>query len=315
MKAVRRAVIDIGTNSVKLLVGDVAGHQVQPLLERSVQTRLGRGFYSDHRLQLPAIEHTARVVAAFAEEAARWQAVTVRVIATSAARDASNGAELIAAVLKSAQARVEIISGEQEADWAFQGVTTAPHLANRPLLIMDAGGGSTQLIAFDGRQRYLRHSFRLGVVRLLEHLLPSDPPKATELAACRTWLQDFITQHIQPALAHELAQHSAGQTILVGTGGSSSLLVTMHLGLTRFERERIEAACLSRKQIINQVERLWSLPIDERKQLAGLPPQKADVILMGAAIHEAIMRQFDLLELRASTRGMRFAALMNAPSP
>src|SRR5437762_12061285 len=126
MEATRRAVIDVGTNSIKLLVADVAGHEVRPLLEESKQTRLGRGFYETHRLQPEAIATTAKAVAKFAEMARERRAASIRVIATSAARDAENPSELTSAIEQVAGLKVEIISGDQEADWVFKGVTTDP---------------------------------------------------------------------------------------------------------------------------------------------------------------------------------------------
>src|SRR5271155_4257250 len=117
MSQTRRAVIDVGTNSVKLLVGDVTGRDVQPVLEDSKQTRLGHGFYESQRLQPEAVEKTAEVVAGFARTARDLQARSVRVIATSAARDAKNPDDLTDAIEKAAGLKVEIVSGEQEADW------------------------------------------------------------------------------------------------------------------------------------------------------------------------------------------------------
>src|SRR5438105_3533337 len=129
----RRAVIDVGTNSIKLLVADVAGHDVHPLLEESKQTRLGRGFYETHRLQSDAITMTATAAAKFADAARAQNANSIRVIATSAARDAVNPRDLTDAIEQASGLKVEIISGEQEADWVFQGVTTDPALAKIPL--------------------------------------------------------------------------------------------------------------------------------------------------------------------------------------
>ncbi|MBI3192011.1 MAG: Ppx/GppA family phosphatase, partial [Pedosphaera parvula] len=139
MPPLRRAVIDIGTNSVKLLVAEVEGRSVTPLLERSHQTRLGRGFYQDHRLQPEAIDDTARAVAEFVAQARAWSPELTRVIATSATRDAVNQRELLDAIQHASGATVEVISGEREAEWAFHGVTSDPALAGRPLLILDIG--------------------------------------------------------------------------------------------------------------------------------------------------------------------------------
>ena len=127
MSFVRRAVIDVGTNSVKLLVADVAGREVSPLREESKQTRLGRGFFETHRLQPEPLGRTALAVARFADQARSMKAESIRVIATSAAREASNAGELIAAIGSASGLAVEIISGEQEADWAFAGVLTDPN--------------------------------------------------------------------------------------------------------------------------------------------------------------------------------------------
>src|ERR1041385_918599 len=114
MKPVRRAVIDVGTNSVKLLVADVAGREVQPVWEESHQTRLGKGFYETHRLQREAIDATEKTVAQFGETARKHEARSIRVIATSAARDAVNGGELSSAIESASGLKLEIISGEQE---------------------------------------------------------------------------------------------------------------------------------------------------------------------------------------------------------
>ena len=142
MKGARRAVIDIGTNSVKLLVADVEGAEVRPVREESRQTRLGQGLYTRQRLQAGPIAKTAAAAAEFAARARDHQAASIRVIATSAARDALNSQELTDAIERSCGLRVEIISGAQEADLVFQGVTSDPALAAMPLVLLDVGGGT-----------------------------------------------------------------------------------------------------------------------------------------------------------------------------
>lgn len=310
----RRAVIDIGTNSVKLLVGEVSGRVVRPLLEESEQTRLGRGFYQAHRLQPEAIAETAKAIAKFAATAQSLQAASLRVIATSAARDAHNAAELTDAIHRATGLTVEIISGEQEADMVFHGVTSDPSLAVQPLLILDVGGGSTEFILGEGSTQHFRHSFPLGTVRLMEQFPPADPPGAAEYARCRDWLRQFLETQIQPALEPEFQKLAARRVQLTGTGGTATILARMQLQLDEFDRERIEATRISREQIRCERERLWRLPLDERRKLPGLPSQRADVILFGVLIYEAVMEQFDLPDLRVTTRGLRFAALMDLPS-
>ena len=311
MSIERRAVIDVGTNSVKLLVAEVEGARVVAIEECHEQTRLGRGFYVKHHLLPEAIEHTAQVVARFAQLAAQHGAQSTRIIATSAARDALNQAELRTTIQNRTGLILDVISGEKEAELAFRGVATDPHLRERRLLVFDVGGGSTQASLTTASGRLLRHSFRMGAVRLLEHFSPGDPPSIEQREACQAWIQEYLVSHIRPFLSEALDDGSLDQAQMVGTGGTSSVLVTMHLKLEAFDRARIEATALSYDQVRRQLESLWSLTLADRKKIPGLPPNRADVILTGVAIYEGIMRNLGLPNLRVSTRGLRFAAVMD----
>ncbi len=307
----RRAVIDIGTNSVKLLVAEIGGGDVRPLLEDSRQTRLGKDFYDTQMLQPGAIAQTAEAVKVFAAAAHDLGAQSLRVIATSAARDAKNPRDLTHAIETAAGLKVEIISGEQEADWAFQGVTSDAKLAHQPLLLLDVGGGSTEFILGHGEQKDFRHSFPLGAVRLLEKFPVSDPPAPAELAAIRAWMKQFFQTQIRPTLAAGLYYEAKfDRVLLVGTGGTATILARVAAGQEAFDRAGIEAVRLNRAQVSAQVEQFWSLPLEARKQIVGLPKKRADVILTGALIFEAVMAEFGFDELRVSTRGLRFAAVM-----
>jgi exopolyphosphatase/guanosine-5'-triphosphate,3'-diphosphate pyrophosphatase len=314
MKPVRRAVIDVGTNSIKLLVADVSGRDVRPVHEESRQTRLGKGFYETRRLQPDAVARTAEAVREFVQTARAKDAAVIRVIATSAARDAVNPGDLTAAIESAARLKVEIISGAQEAKWAFQGMTTDAKLADVPLLLLDVGGGSAQFILGRGERTHFAHSFQLGAVRLLEKFPHSDPPKHGEFITCRDWLNHFLQTEVrpklEPALLRETDSRSAGIQ-LVGTGGTSSILARIETKLDRYDRERMEAVRLSLEQVKAHRKRLWSLPLAERRGIAGLPKSRADVILTGVLIYEAVMAEFGFAQLRISTRGLRFAAVMD----
>jgi exopolyphosphatase/guanosine-5'-triphosphate,3'-diphosphate pyrophosphatase len=312
MSPSRHAVIDVGTNSVKLLVADVDGGVVRPLAEQSKQTRLGRGFFETHRLRTDAIGQTARAVAEFAGTAAHWRAVSTRVVATSAAREALNQADLVAAIQRAAGLRVEILTGEQEADYVYRGVASDARLAGQPLLILDVGGGSTEFILGENATQYFRQSVPLGSVRLLEQCPPGDPPAAGALSGCLAGLRGFLAEHIQPRLAAALSARAPRSVQLVGTGGAAGILASIQLGLPAFDREQIERARLTQAQVRGQLERLWRLPLAERRKIIGLPPERADVMLTGAAIYAAVVDAFDFPDLRVSTRGLRFAGLLPA---
>jgi exopolyphosphatase/guanosine-5'-triphosphate,3'-diphosphate pyrophosphatase len=313
MQTVRRAVIDVGTNSVKLLIADVAGGEVRPVHEESRQTRLGKGFYETHRLQAAAIAHTAEAVWEFAETARERSVSAIRVIATSAARDAVNPRDLTNAIKRASGLKTEIITGACEADWAFRGVTTDPKLAESPLLLLDVGGGSTEFILGHGAKKSFARSFPLGTVRLMEKFPHGDPPTVAQFNACRDWVKNLFHAEVRPLLEPALLQEQkAGEVKLVGTGGTTSLLARIEKKLDRFDRDKIEQTVLSFEQVVAHRKNFWRLPLAERKEIPGLPKTRADVILTGVLIYEAVMAEFGFQQLHISTRGLRFAAVMDA---
>ena len=310
METVRRAVIEVGTNSIKLLVADVRGREVAPVLEESRQTRLGKGFYEANRLQPEAVARTAEAVREFAEIAREKSATAIRVIATSAARDAVNPTDLTTAIERAAGLKTEIITGDREAEWAFQGVATDAELAGLPLLLLDVGGGSTEFILGRGAKKSFARSFPLGTVRLLEQFPHSDPPTHGEFATCQDWVQQFLRDEVRPRLGPAW-KTKTGDIRLVGTGGTTSILARIEQKLDRFDREKIERTTLSFEEVVAQRNTLWRLPLAERKEIPGLPKQRADVILTGVLIYETVMEEFGFPALRVSTRGLRFAAVMD----
>ncbi len=302
--------IDIGTNSVKVLVADVADGRLTPVCEVSRQTRLGAGFYVTKKLQPAAIALTAGAVAEFRAEAAKLGASSIRVIATSAARDALNAVELIDAVCQRAGLETEILSGDMEAEWVFRGVTSNPGLAQSPVLILDVGGGSTEFIVGDNGVPQFRSSYSLGTVRLLEQLRPADPPGLAALAECRAWLKDFLAAHVVPSLEPAL-RACRGPARLVGTGGTATILARIETRMPGFDRDKIEAAQIPLALIQAHLQEQWQMTLAQRQQIVGMPPHRGDVILTGMAIYESIMAQFGLTPLSVSTRGLRYWALLH----
>jgi len=152
-------------------------------------------------------------------------------------------------------------------------------------------------------------------VRLLEKLPPADPPTAPQLAACRQFVTDFLEREVRPQLAPALnaqpeSAPAAPPRQLVGTGGTATILARMEKRLEAYERHLIEGTRLTLAQIRAHTERLWQLPLADRRNITGLPKSRADVILTGMVIYEGVMEQFHFSELRISTRGLRFAAVM-----
>ena len=309
METVRRAVIDVGTNSIKLLVADVRGHEVHPVHEESRQTRLGKGFYETHRLQPESIAHTAEAVWEFSEIARDKLAASTRVIATSAARDAVNPDDLTKSIERACGLKTEIISGVREAEWGFLGVATNPELAGHPLLIVDVGGGSAEFILGHGSKMDFAQSFPLGTVRLMEKFPHASRPTKKEFEAAYEWLDIFLRAEIRPQLEPALKQEP-GPILLVGTGGTTSILARVAGRMDRFDRDKIDRTTLSFESVRAQRKLFWSLPLSERKAIPGMSKERADVILAGVLIYEMVMAEFGFKQLRVSTRGLRFAAVM-----
>lgn len=306
---VRRSVIDVGTNSVKLLVADVDGDEVLPVWEGSKQTRLGRGLYDTGLLRQDSLAATAEVAAEFSEKARQLGAVSLRIFATSAAREARNGSELMSAIRAATGVVLEVISGEQEAAWAFSGVATGRGLAGIPLLVLDVGGGSTEFVLGRDRSIEYRQSFPLGSVRLFEHCAPGDNPDAGALARCRSVLRDFLQREVAPSLGPALTRVAPER--IIGVGGTTAILAMIRHRQASFDRALIESTVLMTSTVHELIDELWSLPLEERRCIPGLPPERADVILTGAAIYGMILEQFGFADLRISTRGLRFAALQS----
>jgi exopolyphosphatase/guanosine-5'-triphosphate,3'-diphosphate pyrophosphatase len=307
----RRAVIDVGTNSVKLLVADVQGAQVSPLAEESITTRLGAGFYQTKRLGQDAIARTAAAVARYAAKARNLGASSVLVLGTSAPRDARNGTQLAGAILQESGLAIRILTGKEEAEWAFRGVAGDPRLAQWPALVLDVGGGSTEFILGEAGLPRFCHSYELGAVRLLEQLRPGNPPGLEAMARCRAVLREILDREIAPALEPVLQQYPKAR--LVGLGGTAIVLARMDAKAQDFNREQIEAAILPAGRLRTTLKTLWRLPLARRREIPGLPADRADVILTGTAIYEAIMERFGFARLRISTRGLRYWALLQGP--
>src|SRR5262249_52375187 len=154
--------------------------------------------------------------------------------------------------------------------------------------------------------------FPLGTVRLMEQIPHSNPPSASELASSRSSVKAFLQLEIQPQLAPAIEREAGSgskQVQLAGTGGTASILARMELKLNSYDRAFIGRGSVTLERVPWHVEHLWSLPLAARQKASGLPPDRADVILTGVLIYEAIMQEFGFSALRVSTRGLRFAAV------
>jgi exopolyphosphatase / guanosine-5'-triphosphate,3'-diphosphate pyrophosphatase len=303
-----RAVIDIGTNSTKLLVGRVDGCVITPVYRARDVTRLSENFFESRRLRPEAIGRTAEAVSRFVSQALRYDPEFIRIIATSAARDAINRAELLSAIERGTGIKTEIISGEQEAQWAYDGVLSEQAFACQAAVVFDLGGGSTELIVGNTGVVHARHSYLLGAIRLFQSLKLAEPPTVADLTACRRSALLFVRENIVPQLGPALASLSRHQFLWIGCGGTVSALARI-LCRGKFDSS-ISSFQLAALQVL--ISRLWSIPREQRVA-EGVAATRVDSILTGAVIVESLMSSFDVSEISVSSHGMRHGVLLAVP--
>jgi exopolyphosphatase/guanosine-5'-triphosphate,3'-diphosphate pyrophosphatase len=282
----RRAVIDIGTNTVKLLVADVEDGTVRPVVAKDVTTRLGEGVNKTHRLATDAIARTVAAVAQYADEARALGAANIVAVATSAARTASNAEEF----LRACPVPVEIISGEREARLIFRGASSDPRWSRERILVMDVGGGSAEWIFGAGGAPERLISLPVGAVRLLEKFGEHD------FAGMAAFLRAEFARQLAPF-------RGAGAWRMIGTGGT---LVT----LARIARLPVDGARLSLGAVRELVSRLDAMPLEQRRRVPGLPSERADIIVAGGAVALFAMESLGVEELTVSVRALRFGLLV-----
>lgn len=306
----RRAVIDVGTNSVKLLVCDVSGTEVSPVLEAAQQTRLGAGFFSAGQLDPNAIAVTVEAVRQYCECASMLGCSRIRILCTGVGRMSRATARLAELVLAATGIELEIVSAAEEALLAYRGVATSPNWAGRRLCVFDVGGGSTELVVGSDTNPEAWSSTEIGAVKLLaEWPIAADPPGLDAMPE----LAEHVRTRLLVSAGHVLEKSNRGpRPVVVGTGGTPTVLACMQQRMPRIERELIEFFFISRKEVRLWLERLWTTPLTQRRQITGLPEDRADVILYGVLITEVILNLLNADGFHVSTRGFRFGAILDS---
>jgi len=298
--AERFATIDVGTNTVLLLVAERGPDGAfRAVDERMELTRLGRGVDRTRQLSPEAMDDTERAIGAFAAAARDAGASRLVITATSAARDAQNGAAFFERASRAAGAPVEVISGDDEARAAYDSADRDFGGAGKPLVVVDIGGGSTELIYGQGGAVSFQRSFDVGAVRLTERWLHSDPPSRSELESLRRDLADTL----------QAAPRPPDHARLVGIAGTVTTLCALSLGLSAYDGSLVHGSRLAAAEVGALAARLAAMPLEERRELPGLPPKRADVIVAGAEILHAVMVTLGFDDLTVSDRGVRWGIL------
>lgn len=275
--ALRVAAIDCGTNSLRLLVSDVGRDSKSDVVREMRVVRLGQGVDETGRFHPDALERTLSVTREYGELATVLGAERVRFCATSAARDAANVEELNDGVETILGVRPVILSGEEEARASFTGATR--DLAGSAMVV-DIGGGSTELVVGSDGDVTWSHSFDIGSVRLTERFLPGDPTSVDEVTA----LESFLDGVLQPRL-----KDLDPVTTLVGVAGTVTTVAAHALDLPSYDSDAIHGAVLSVDDVRSACISLLQMPVADRRALPFMHPGRADVIGAGAAILDRLL--------------------------
>jgi len=293
----RYAAIDVGTNSVLLLVADIDRRgRLTPVLERARITRLGAGLGRQQRLQPAAMQRTLATVCHFVRDSRQANADAIAIVGTAVFRDAANGPEFADQLLTATGLPVEIVSGTQEAELVFAGNLRderLPTAAER--VILDIGGGSTEIVRGTAEGPYATESYRIGAVGLTESCFHHDPPTQTEFEAAQ--------QAIEAAFgALELLSPRAS---LLGTGGTVLNLAAMALAGGIVAAPEVHGCRLTHACVAELLDLLRYMPVEFRKRCPGLEPERADIILAGAMILHQVMGTLSAPVLTVTCRGIR----------
>jgi exopolyphosphatase / guanosine-5'-triphosphate,3'-diphosphate pyrophosphatase len=294
----RLAALDIGSNSTRLLVADAEDGRLEEVERLLTITRLGDGVDANGRLAPEAMERVAACVGRYAARARELEAETPLAVATSAVRDAANGEEFLARLEREHGVRTRLLAGEDEARLTLRGVASGRRLG-APVVVCDIGGGSTELIAGTAGDVRFAVSIDMGCVRLSERHLRDDPPTAEQLEAVR--------REVTELLPHDVP---GGQ--LIGVAGTITTLATIDLGLDEELPERVDGHNLARETVEAELKRLAGLPLEQRRAVRGLMPQRAPTIVAGAAILAQVMAELGAGSLSVSERDILHGAALAA---
>jgi exopolyphosphatase / guanosine-5'-triphosphate,3'-diphosphate pyrophosphatase len=298
----RQAVIDVGTNSVKFHVGELHEDGIwSTVVDRAEVTRLGEGISKSGAIAPAAIERTVEAIAGMTTEAARLGASGITAVGTMGLRTARNSKDFLELVKQRCDLTIEVISGEDEGRIAYLAVLSGLGLARGDLIIFDTGGGSSQFTFGRGTHVDRQFSLNVGAVRFTEtyHLDQAVSPD--------------ILQQARSAIAADLSplDDAPKPEGLVGMGGSVTNMTAVMLGMATYDPDRVQGAVVDREEVERQIERYRAVPAEERRQIAGLQPRRAEVILAGACIVAAIMEKLSSTSLSVSDRGLRHGVLLD----
>ncbi len=301
----RFAAIDIGSNSIRLLVAEVPTGQgwaspVETVARAGEVCRLGRGLHETGRIAADLEERAGEIVREFARRARSLGAVHVLAGATAALRSAANGRDVATHIESRSGIPVRILTGDEEARLVYRSVVLGLGSRARASqsVVFDLGGGSTEVVSGVGLESGRWNSLPFGAVSLTERLLPGDPPNGQVLAMAR--------ERISLDIMHGCASMPERTTMLAGVGGTVTVLASVDRGLVDYDPAALEGWWIERSRALAMIDRMVRMSHEERRRLPIMGEGRADIIGAGALVVEALVLRFDAPGLVCSTQGLRY---------
>lgn len=307
----RYAAIDIGTVTARLLVADVAANgEIEELARETAICNLGVGVDKTGRLADEAIKRVGEVVERFTEVIAGLQPsegapIVVTANATSASRDAENSDDFVD-VLARLGVELSVIPGEKEASLSFAGASSA--FPGERVVVLDVGGGSSEIIAGQaGAGLAHAHSFNIGCRRVTERYFSDDPPSASQIQEAGAWIGDSMHDYL-----HMLKEDGFDSCRVIAVAGTATSVISMREQMEVYDSARVHGAVATRDDIDSLLTRLAGMTLEERKQVVGLDPGRAPVIVAGVVILQQIMDQLGVDEFTVSERDILHGIILDA---
>ncbi|HZB27369.1 MAG TPA: Ppx/GppA family phosphatase, partial [Gemmatimonadales bacterium] len=299
----RLAAIDVGTNTIRLTVAEVQEDDTYRILdEEREMVRLGENLDRTGRLSEAAMVRALAAIGKMKAIADGFKIHQLRAIATSAVREAANGSSFIREVSRQHKVRIEVISGDEEAQLAFRTASRHFDFQGRPTAVVDIGGGSVEVILSAGTAIDHIYSLPLGAVRVTERLVRSDPLKA------KHWKQ--MKEEIDGAFRSAMRQPAHRAEIMIGSGGTFTSLAHMSKWQREGRHGSVQGYVLTPSEIIHLLGRLRETPLEARRQIPGLSPDRADIIVGGASVIARLVRWLDTQQIMVNERGIRDGLLL-----
>ena len=301
----RVAVVDIGSNSTRLLIADVrdGGATVESVLRRSQVTRLGHGVDANGSLDADSVERTWKVLAGYREEIDQQGCEANLAVLTSAVRDASDGAQFASRVRDELGLDAKVLSGDEEAQLTFLGAMSGRPAAAEPTVVIDIGGGSTEFVVGIGRSAGFHVSTPAGVVRMSERHIHSDPPRGEELRALRADTREVFLAHLPE---EERAPVKRG----IAVAGTATSAASIEMELDPYDPARVHGHELLLATVELLEARLAEMTEEQRREVVGLHPDRAPTIVAGMILLSEAMAVMGLEQVEVSEHDILYGGAL-----